>query len=193
MKTLRAFPRCWVTVSVLLLLSCGAAVADDLLTTQSGKKAATSEDNLGENTASYFRDYLSDPRRSGSLAGSILGGALSAHPAGPVLGSLVGFFIGKQSMFNEDKNRNLKAGLLYAKRDIVMQNGQASPTLSLVNAQRITFDAPNVGKEDPVSMPSPIMSVVKSGLSPEQIVAMCAGGPNVDPRFRALCFYSSGS
>lgn len=176
-------------MTLMLLPLGGTAFADDLLASQGANNAVSSGLSLGESASSYVRDYLSDPRRSGSLAGSILGGALSAHPAGPVLGSLVGFFIGKQSMFNEDKTRDIKAGLLYAKRDIVPQNGQATPTLSLANAQRITFDAPDAGMGSQVSMPSRAMN----GLSREQIVAMCAGGPNVDPRFRALCFYSSGS
>jgi hypothetical protein len=176
--------------SMLLLLPlCGTAFSDDLLATQRAISALSPATSLGENTSSYIRDYLSDPRRTGSLAGSILGGALSAHPAGPVLGSLVGFFIGKQSMFNEDKTRDLKAGLLYTKRDIVPQNGQATPTLSLANTQRITFDAPDTGGGTQVLMSSPAIN----GLSRAQIVAMCAGGANVDPRFRALCFYSSGS
>jgi len=186
LKSLRARA---VTLMLLLPL-CGAAFSDDLLATQREKNASSAGPSLGENTSSYIRDYLSDRRRAGSLAGSILGGALSAHPAGPVLGSLVGFFIGKQSMFNEEKTRDLKAGLLYARRDIVPQNGLPAPTLSLTNAQRITFDAPDTGGiENQVLIPTPVFG----GLSREQIAAMCAGGQNVDPRFRSLCFYSSGS
>lgn len=184
-----AFPRARAMTSALLLLVCSTALADDLLSTQSANSDLSAGPSLGENASSYVRDYLSDPRRAGSLAGSILGGALSAHPAGPVLGSLFGFFVGKQSMFNEEKARETKSGLLYARRDIVPQNGQAAPTLSFASAQRITFDAPGAGVENQVSMPGQVIS----GLSREKIVAMCAEGPNVDPRFRALCFYSSGS
>jgi hypothetical protein len=175
--------------SMLLLALCGAAFSDDLLATQRATNASSAGPSLGENTSSYVRDYLSDPRRAGSLAGSILGGALSAHPAGPVLGSLVGFFIGKQSMFNEEKTSDLKAGLLYARRDIVPQNGLPAPTLSLTNVQRINFDVPDAGMGNQVSMPIPAFG----GLSREQLAVMCGGGPNVDPRFRSLCFYSSGS
>ncbi len=183
-------PRARAMISAVLLLACSTALADDgLLSTQSANSGSLAEPSLGENATSYVRDYLSDPRRAGSLAGSILGGALSAHPAGPVLGSLFGFFVGKQSMFNEDKARETKSGLLYARRDIVPQNGQAVPTLSFASAQRITFDAPGANLENQVPMPGQVIS----GLSREKIVAMCAEGPNVDPRFRALCFYSSGS
>ena len=175
---------------ILLLQLCGTAFSDDLPATQHAKNTSSDGASLGENASSYIRDYLSDRRRAGSLAGSILGGALSAHPAGPVVGSLVGFFIGKQSMFNEEKTKAVTSGLLYARRDIVPQNGLATPTLSLTNAQRITFDAPDAGgMENQVSKPTPAFG----GLSREQLAAMCAGGQNVDTRFRGLCFYASGS
>ena len=186
--TLKSLPTRAMT-TILLLQLCGTAFSDDLLTTQRANKASSAGPSLGESASSYVRDYLSDRRRAGSLAGSILGGALSAHPAGPVVGSLVGFFIGKQSMFNEEKTKAVTSGLLYARRDIVPQNGLATPTLSLTNTQRITFDAPDTGMANQVSMPTPAYG----GLSREQLATMCAGGPNVDPRFRGLCFYASGS
>jgi hypothetical protein len=66
---------------------------------------------------------------------------------------MIGFFIGKSSMFNEDKNRELKASLLYVKRDIVPQSGQgqALPTLSFANTQGISFDTSAAVKVSEVS------------------------------------------
>ena len=55
--------------------------------------------------AEYLREYLGDRGRAGSMAGSILGGALTAHPAGPILGGLIGFFVGKQTFFEETAAR----------------------------------------------------------------------------------------
>jgi hypothetical protein len=153
-------------------------------TTLASETDAVKSPSVLENSSEFMRDYLSDPRRTGSLAGSVIGGALSAHPAGPILGGLVGFFVGKQSMFNEDKTRNQQAKVLYAKRDIVPQAGQPAATLSFVSAQGITFDtAPAVSA--PTTPP---------GFSRTQIAAMCGGGQALaDPRLRSLCFYSQGS
>ena len=50
-----------------------------------------------DRTGTLMSEYLSDRKRAGSLAGSVLGGALTAHPAGPLIGSLIGFIIGKQT------------------------------------------------------------------------------------------------
>ncbi|MDP2787758.1 MAG: hypothetical protein Q8O79_06755 [Pseudomonadota bacterium] len=182
-------------LSTLVLASSygGASYGSDSLAvdTASAKNAtkAASGAGLGDKTSGYIRDYLSDPRRSGSLAGSILGGAMFAHPAGPIVGSVVGFFVGKNSMFNEDKARAEKASLLYVKRDIVPQNGQATPTLSFANAQGITFDTPSTVKASQVSMPVPVLPRFSS----EQIAAACGGKTILVPHLRGLCFYSQGS
>ncbi len=131
------------------------------------RKAAekTPEAGIADKTSEYLRDYLSDPRRTGSMAGTILGGAMFAHPAGPIVGSMIGFFIGKSSMFNEDKNRELKASQLYVKRDIVPQSGQgqALPTLSFANTQGISFDTPAAAKVSEVSTtPSASLPVINA-------------------------------
>lgn len=86
--------------------------------------------SINDHASEFTRDYLSDPRRVGTLAGSILGGALTAHPAGTVLGSLVGFFIGKQSMFNED-DRPGQQQTGFAQRSIVPIAGEGVPVQTL--------------------------------------------------------------
>ncbi len=216
-------PRTAILLSTLMLafLHAGASYGSD----GSDKSAdsaelvrktveKTPEVGIADKTSEYLRDYLSDPRRTGSLAGTILGGAMFAHPAGPIVGSMIGFFIGKSSMFNEDKNRELKASLLYVKRDIVPQSGQgqALPTLSFANTQGISFDTPAAVKVSEVSTtPSASLPVINAPaaakvsevstspspslpvFSREQIKAACVGKTVADPRFRALCFYSLGS
>lgn len=174
-----------VTLSLILLPGSRPAHADG---TVSAKDA-----NLTDSTSEYFRDYLSDPRRTGSLAGSLIGGALSAHPVGPIVGGLVGFFVGKQSMFNEDKVKAQRESLLYARRDIVPPGSAESvPTLSFASAQGVTFDTPSVASASPGLAASPQAMPKPASFSREQIAAMCVGGVLGDPRMRALCFYSQG-
>lgn len=176
--------RAGVITAALALSTCGGLAF--------AKETTPAKDpTLGEQTSEFVRDYLSDPRRSGSLAGTILGGALTAHPAGTIVGGLVGFFVGKQSMFNEDKVRAQKSKVLYARRDIVPQAGQGPvvPTLSFANAQGIRFDAPP--SAEVVAGISPQLPV-PVGYSREQVAAMCGGGERIDPRLRSLCFYFQG-
>jgi hypothetical protein len=143
------------------------------------------ESSLTERPAEYIRDYLSDPRRSGSLAGSILGGAIFAHPAGPIVGSLVGFIVGKQSMHSEDKSRGQRSSVMYARRDIVPQSNGGTATLSLSNATGLTFDQqPTLNS---VSTPP-----ISTGYSRDQIAVMCSGQARLEPRLRSLCFYFQG-
>jgi hypothetical protein len=170
--------------TVVVTATLSFALSSFAGTTLAGETEAVNSPSVLENSSEFMRDYLSDPRRTGSLAGSVIGGALSAHPAGPILGGLVGFFVGKRSMFNEDKTRNQQEKMLYAKRDIVPQAGQPAATLSFANAQGITFDtAPAVGAP-----------TTPAGFSRTQIAAICGGGQALsDPRLRSLCFYSQGS
>jgi hypothetical protein len=178
----------------------GASLGSDSIavdTAAAQKTAKTTSNDPGDTTSGYIRDYLSDPRRSGSLAGSILGGAMVAHPAGPIIGSVVGFFIGKKSMFNEEKSREMKASLLYAKRDIVPQYGQGSsaPTLSFTGSQGITFDSLSPVNASQVAVSGTASSTAPSlpNFSSAQIAAACGGKAFLAPKFRSLCFYSQGS
>jgi len=118
---------------------------------------------------------------------------------------MLGFFIGKQSMFNEDKARSQKAQLLYARRDIVPQDGQSIPTLSLASSQGIKFDSPQpvngsaapgatiLAGASPQAAQAMLPALAPAGMSREQIAALCGGQGLIDPRLRSLCFYSQGS
>ena len=156
--------------------------------TWAAESTAVEESSLTERPAEYIRDYLSDPRRSGSLAGSILGGAIFAHPAGPIVGSLVGFIVGKQSMHSEDKSRGQRSSVMYARRDIVPQSNGGIATLSLSNATGITFDQQPTLKANSATLAAP----VSMGFSRDQIALMCSGQARLEPHLRSLCFYSQG-
>lgn len=108
------------------------------------------ETGFAESTSQYIRDYLSDPRRVGTLAGSILGSALTAHPAGSVVGSLVGFLVGKHSMFDEDKVRAEREAVVASTRNIVpAQSVDAVRTLSFSHFQSDSGSGKSSG--EPVS------------------------------------------
>ena len=170
--------------SALMLASTLTLISSMTWATES---VPVEESSLTERPAEYIRDYLSDPRRSGSLAGSILGGAIFAHPAGPIVGSLVGFIVGKQSMHSEDKSRGQRSSVMYARRDIVPQSNGGTATLSLSNATGLTFDQqPTL--LNAVSTNPPI----STGYSRDQISVMCSGQSRLEPRLRSLCFYSQG-
>jgi hypothetical protein len=197
MKIVLGNARAGVIAAALVLSSLGG-------TALAAESAPEKETSLTDQATEYVRDYLSDHRRAGSLAGSILGGALMAHPIGPVLGSLVGFFIGKQTMFNEDKTRGLEAQSVLAKRDIVPQGGKAQgiPTLSFANSQGITFDTPPAAVAEtapPATAPAlvpqrlPIPMAVPT-ISREKIATMCGCcQAHLEPRLRSLCFYFQGN
>ena len=74
---------------------------------QTSLALATEDDtpDLQAVMSNHMKDYMSDKRRVGSLVGSVLGGAMTVHPVGPVIGSLVGFMIGKRSMYEGESSR----------------------------------------------------------------------------------------
>ncbi len=155
---------CSATWALALMLAMGGARADDVV-------------SANDEVSSYLRDYLSDPRRVGSLSGSIMGGALTAHPVGPIIGSLIGFFIGKQSMFNEDKVRAKQQQAMAARRDIVPSDDSDMDVIA------------TAGGQDDVGVSAPVTPL--PALTREQVASICAGGVRgADPRLRGLCFYS---
>ncbi len=177
----------YLRVGVIMALLAWPATAEVAFAGDPAQPKATSDDS-----SSYIRDFLSDPRRTGSLAGSILGGALMANPAGPIVGSVIGFFIGKNSMYDEDKTKAQQANALYARRDIAPQ-GDVS-TLSLSNARGIDFDAATPAAGTPATPQFHGQGAPEiSGFLREQLVEKCGGEGSNDPRMRSLCFYLQGS
>jgi len=178
--------------SALLLASALSLISGN---TCAAETASVKEASLTDRPASYIRDYLSDPRRTGSLAGSILGGAFFAHPAAPIVGSLVGFVVGKQSMHSEEKSRDQRSSVMYARRDIVPQSNGGVATLSLSNAAGINFDQQPKPSEPALSEPTlkaDAAAPANSGYSRDQIALMCSGQARLEPHLRSLCFYFQG-
>lgn len=85
----RAFGR--VLLPALLLLPTAVSYAD------------SKEAGLFDEVSEFARASLTDHRQAGSFAGSLLGAALSTHPAGSIVGGIVGFFAGKLTMSTEDE------------------------------------------------------------------------------------------
>jgi hypothetical protein len=67
---------------------------------------------LADNGSPSTRDYLADRSRVGSLAGTVIGGALTAHPVGTVVGAVVGYIVGKDSDFTASEAEGLAATTL---------------------------------------------------------------------------------
>lgn len=146
--------------------------------------------------AGYIEAYLSDQRRVGSLAGSILGGALIAHPAGTVVGSVIGFVLGSQAM-NEDNGRSG-----------IERDGTVANVLALANQDSFgSRSGPGaIGHEASAASATPIAPAATISTYPlapgsahpaaphsrEQIMQICALGPPADPRLRAMCYYFQG-
>lgn len=156
----------------------------------------------GREDTGYIEEYLSDQRRVGSLAGSILGGALIAHPAGTVVGSVLGFVLGSQAM-QEDDARDAAASHETA------ANTPLTDALALADQDSFGSRAGpgSIGHETSVAVtPIPIAPhgtissypVAPGAAHPvapqsrEQIMQICALGPPADPRLRAMCFYFQG-
>ena len=82
------------------------------ITLSTGRAIASGEAEYG--TTNMANEYLADDSNIATITGSILGGALTAHPIGPVVGSVGGYLIAKLSDFltrdtEQDRPPSLKA------------------------------------------------------------------------------------
>lgn len=93
----------------------------------------------GASKSNGVREFLSNRERVGSLTGTIIGGALTAHPVGTVAGSIIGFFIGKETMHKTPEQQQL-INPSYARRSFVPDTPEtaAAPTLALSTATEAT-------------------------------------------------------
>ncbi len=107
------------------------------------------------------QEFLSDPSRVGSLAGTILGGALTAHPVGTLAGSVVGFFVGKQSMYSETEKRESFSPQQYARRSIIPEETIAEEEISpqIMTAQ-LTDEIESIKLEEPTLDTPPLAQTV---------------------------------
>jgi hypothetical protein len=76
--------------------------------------------------------FLSDPARSGSLIGTIIAGAAIANPLSPILGSVAGYFIGKD---NDYTNKDKAQKNAYARQGFIPENKGQVASLSLTGKQ----------------------------------------------------------
>lgn len=181
--------------------------------------AATDGDKaLIDVAADFTTEYLSDRRRAGSLVGGILGGALTAHPAGPFIGSLLGFWIGKATMHEkEDKEGVSAVTWVDPRRPIVPESGVSSVAAMSFDGGTVSFDTSFSGADvgvavraEPAILAAPALDMMPgaapaspfaplAGRLPEppsraQLAMLCAGASAdpPDPRLRNACFYFSG-
>ncbi|MDZ4263363.1 MAG: hypothetical protein U1B30_13670 [Pseudomonadota bacterium] len=100
------------------------------------------------------RAFLSDPQRVGSLAGTILGGALTAHPIGTLAGSIIGFFVGKETM-HKDLEHPQPGQFSYAQRSFIPATTKetAIPMLALETSAPAT---------EVIIEPTPVTTLIAS-------------------------------
>lgn len=101
---------------VALLLLC----SPKLLAQGQGGESGVIQDHTG--------DFLSDPGRSGTIVGSVLGGAMYAHPLAPIVGSVVGYFIGSST---DDTEENGTPAQRYARRSIIPEGSNQVASIEL--------------------------------------------------------------
>ncbi len=128
------------------------------------------------------KEFLSDPSRVGSLTGTILGGALTAHPVGTLAGSVIGFFVGKQSMFESPEKQELTQ-LSQAQRSII----PSSPTK--------TSFAFNPAQPMTLGQTGTVYTSTAQPSATQKISAYCSGntGNAIDPILQTLCYYRQSS
>lgn len=73
------------------------------LALSSVSQAAEQQESLFDELSELARESITDRRQVGSIAGSLLGAALTTHPAGSILGGIFGFFAGKFAMQPTDE------------------------------------------------------------------------------------------
>ena len=98
------------------------------------------DESLSNDVAEGTKSFLSDPARAGSLVGTIIAGAAIANPLAPILGSLTGFFIGKNT--NYTKNNKVQQGT-GANRSLIPDNDRQIASLSGLTGEQRSIIALN--------------------------------------------------
>lgn len=82
------------------------------------------------------KEFLSDPARSGSLIGTILAGAALANPLAPMLGGVIGFFIGKNTDYTGSGS---SAAQRYANnhRSLIPEDGRQIASLTGLTGKQV--------------------------------------------------------
>ncbi len=137
------------------------------------------------------RDFLADESRVGSLAGTLIGGALTAHPAGTVVGAVVGYVVGKKSDFTPDEGDRAEEASL-AEDVAPAPSAPVNPLTACFGDRGMSATAQVPIKEEGETLVSLVEFQPISGSAvPLQVAS--AGAPVVDNRRRVIspCYYYS--
>ncbi len=155
-------------------------------------------------SANGITDFLSDPHRVGSLTGTIIGGALTAHPAGAAAGTILGYIIGKKTMHKSTEELNAQN---YAQRSIIPMQGERTQVLALssdasdgdiyplADEMSLAQQAEDTGAEiDAISDIEVEFEAPTKDVTPaEKIASYCYGSGGLkskfDPKLQAMCYY----
>ena len=96
-----------------------------MLCVSSVSKADETKSIVATTIAGTTKEFLSDPARTGSLVGSIIAGSALANPLAPLLGSVVGFVIGKSSAFSKRRGSAERISA-YSNRSLIPDDGEIS-------------------------------------------------------------------
>ena len=120
--------------------------------------------SLSTQVAEETEGFLSDPARAGSLIGTILAGAALANPLSPILGSVAGYFIGKDTDYTNSNKAQQNA---YARRSLIPENDSQIASLSGLTSEQPSIlaiaEEPGAG-EQPQQAEQPNMLELVEGL-----------------------------
>lgn len=102
---------------------------------------------LSTKVADETEGFLSDPARAGGLVGTIIGGAAIANPLAPILGSVIGYFVGKNTDYTEDNSKKAQREA-WANRSLIPDSDSQVASLSGLS----------VGTSAAVDLPIPTIS-----------------------------------
>lgn len=148
-----------LSLACLALLALSPLQADE---TENPSDEAKDDWSVRQGIDDVTQEYLSDRRRAGSLAGGLLGGALMAHPAGTLVGSIAGFFLGKAT-HHDDPTASKADQWQQSRRFAPTEPDAETPVLTLSDpdADTLAWDRPTPapagtrqGLADPTASPS---------------------------------------
>lgn len=157
---------------IVWLLMIPVAVASPWVTAEEN---STDGSSVEETTGSFLKDRGA----TGAVVGSILAGSAIAHPLAPILGNVVGFFVGKSTDYSDDESGTSKRSgrQQYAARSLIPPSGAPVASLGVATAPASTqlAAAPVSGHaERTAPFVPPISRVETASRKPRQLAAMCA-------------------
>lgn len=160
--------------------------------------ASISTAHAASATSENTKEFLSDPHRVGTLAGSILGGVLTAHPAGTVAGSILGYVFGKTSAFKSQEGVKATQQARYA-RSII-------PKTEEIAVASVPEEIAPIDKSPDIMGELATIKDILNGMAekkaaeeaqqrPTNAASLCYGnqGKLSDPRLMSICYYHQSS